>query len=316
MEKCAVLIYHQQVDITIGLIPWGHSLAAQLGGTLGVLVTDESEAEKLKKVGSDIVYTLIGGPWKLFPEEISEIVVKVVERTNPQVILCAATKAGNEIAARVAETLLAGCISECQHVEIGPQNKLLAKRSLYAGVAIGLFEAQTNPCVCTLSLGSLNKENNTSDNSACQLLPLDIPFERVPKEIADVKNIEKTIDLTKAKRIVSMGRGVAKQIDISMVEDLAQILNAEVGCSRPIAEELKWLPDERKVGITGVTVKPELYMALGISGQVQHFVGMKDSKIIVAINNNKSAPIFKFADYGIVGDIYKVIPELIKAVNS
>ena len=125
-----------------------------------------------------------------------------------------------------------------------------------------------------------------------------------------------SVHLRLAMRFVWFGRCLAKKEDIGEVETLAKGLGAEIGCSRPIAEELKWLPQEHQVGITGAIVKPDLYIALGISGAIQHFAGMKDAKVIVAVNSNKNAPIFQFADYGIVGDIYEVVPALEQAIGG
>jgi electron transfer flavoprotein alpha subunit len=320
MGKCAVLIYHQQEEKTRGLIPWGRALADKLGGTLGILVAASNIAREkvnVQQLGGDTVYYVDGLTSRPFPEIISQIIAKAAEKYDPKVILCAATKLGNEVAARAAEKLNAGCITECRYVDIDSENKLLAKRTLYGGAAIGTFAVQTRTSICTISLNVLTIENGAGKAGKydSRLIGLEISLDQIPKEIVEVKPIKKTIDLSKTKRIVAMGRGIAKKQDISLVENLAKALDAEIGCSRPIAEELKWLPDERKVGITGITVKPDIYIALGISGQVQHMVGMKESKVIVAINSNKSAPIFQVADYSIVGDLYKVIPELIRKLE-
>ncbi len=134
-------------------------------------------------------------------------------------------------------------------------------------------------------------------------------IERQPKQGSSV-------DLNKAKRVVGIGRGIAKQDDIAMAEELCQVLEAELGCSRPIAEGEKWMEHERYIGISGVMPKPELYLALGISGQIQHMVGANGSQTIMAVNKDKNAPIFQYSDYGIVGDIYKVVPAVIAALKG
>ncbi|MCU7718176.1 FAD-binding protein, partial [Escherichia coli] len=124
-----------------------------------------------------------------------------------------------------------------------------------------------------------------------------------------------SVDLSKAKRVVGVGRGLAAQDDLKMVHELAAVLNAEVGCSRPIAEGENWMERERYIGVSGVLLKSDLYLTLGISGQIQHMVGGNGAKVIVAINKDKNAPIFNYADYGLVGDIYKVVPALISQLN-
>jgi electron transfer flavoprotein alpha subunit len=119
-----------------------------------------------------------------------------------------------------------------------------------------------------------------------------------------------SVDLADAKTIVCVGRGIEKPEDIALAKELADALGGEIGCSRPIAEELNWLPEERYLGISGKKVKPNLYVGVGVSGQIQHVTGIRDSKIILAINRDENAPIFEAADFGIVGDLYQVVPML------
>ena len=123
-----------------------------------------------------------------------------------------------------------------------------------------------------------------------------------------------TVNLATAKKVVGVGRGFAAEADLQLARDLATKLGAEIACSRPIAEGVAWLPVERYLGVSGATIKPELYVAIGISGQVQHMVGVNRAKTIIAINKDKNAPIFNHADYGVVGDLYTVLPALIAAV--
>jgi electron transfer flavoprotein alpha subunit len=124
------------------------------------------------------------------------------------------------------------------------------------------------------------------------------------------------VRLEEADIIVSVGRGFKKKEDIQMAFELAKVLGGQVGCSRPIAADLKWLPEEHWVGLSGKKVKPKLYLAVGISGQPQHIAGILDSRIIAAINNDPSAPIFQNADYGVVEDLYKIVPILINKISK
>jgi electron transfer flavoprotein alpha subunit len=135
--------------------------------------------------------------------------------------------------------------------------------------------------------------------------------------ISDVCPIESEgADISAAQRLVTVGRGFREKSDLALAEDLAKALGAEIACTRGVAEDYHWLPIERYIGISGRKVKPELYLGAGVSGQVQHVVGMRDSKVIAAVNNDEKAPIFEAADYGIVGDIYEVLPLLTAALKN
>jgi len=126
----------------------------------------------------------------------------------------------------------------------------------------------------------------------------------------------KGVKLADAPIIVSFGRGVRKKEDMAMLEQFAQMVGGVIGCSRPIAEDLRWLPEEQYVGLSGQKVSPKLYFAFGISGQIQHLTGIRNSRIIVAVNNDPKAPIFEFSDYGVVADLYQIIPALNDAVKQ
>ncbi len=125
-----------------------------------------------------------------------------------------------------------------------------------------------------------------------------------------------TVSLEEAQTLVCIGRGLNKKEDMALVETLARALKAEIGCTRALSHDWQWLSEEREVGLSGKKCKPRLCISLGISGQIQHTVGIRDSKIIVAINKDKGAPIFEITDYGIVGDLYQVVPQLIEKIKS
>jgi electron transfer flavoprotein alpha subunit len=133
--------------------------------------------------------------------------------------------------------------------------------------------------------------------------------ERKPRSV-------ESVNLTVAKRVISVGRGLEKQEDLGLIQNLANALEAEVGCSRPIAEGNNWLARERYIGVSGVMLSPDIFMTVGVSGQVQHMVGATSSKTIFAINKDKNAPVFKHADYGIVGDLYDVVPQIIEKLQA
>jgi electron transfer flavoprotein alpha subunit len=218
-----------------------------------------------------------------------------------------------EIAASLSVKIEAGCLTMCSDISMS-ENVLMVKREVFGGLAHLNLSLKKKPFVVTLSSSVLS--GNEVEDSTLQFEHIDVEPLSSGIKVLSTTEIQKTVDLTSARKIVSVGRGIGKQEDIEIAEKLARKLDAELGCSRPLSEDYKWLPVERQVGLTGETVKPDLYIAIGISGQVQHIVGMRDSKIVVAINNNKSAPIFEFCDYGIVGDLFEFVPVLSQIISE
>src|SRR5208337_3024588 len=191
--------------------------------------------------------------------------------------------------------------------------KLLSTRLLYAGLAL-CDEELTLPAVVTIPPRTFLPPNAAAKAGAIETVKVEADG-RVA--ISDVTTHAGTgVDIAGVTKLVSVGRGFHKQEDLKLAQDLAAALKAELACSRPVAEDEHWLPIDHYVGISGHTVKPELYLAVGISGQVQHVVGARESRVIVAVNSDEHAPIFEAADYGIVGDLYDVLPLLTAAVKK
>jgi electron transfer flavoprotein alpha subunit len=217
-----------------------------------------------------------------------------------------------EIAAGLSVILQTGCLTMCADIAV-VDGSLKVKREVFGGLAHLNLSVKKMPYVVTLSSAALDSENQ---DLPFQGERFDVSAENSQLKVLSTKEIKKTVDLSSAKKIVSVGRGIGKQENIEIIEKLAESMGAELGCSRPLSEDYKWLPLERQVGLTGETVKPELYFATGISGQVQHLVGMRDSRVVVAINNNKSAPIFQYCDYGIIGDLFEIVPIISQMISE
>ena len=192
---------------------------------------------------------------------------------------------------------------------------LFAEHRMYGGLAFGKEKIKTTQAIITLATGVLEPvEANASHTCPVVSAPYIAPHHEIMCQERRAKSVS-SVDLSKAKRVVGVGRGLVAQNDLEMVHQLASVLGAEVGCSRPIAEGENWMERERYIGVSGVLLKSDLYLTLGISGQIQHMVGGNGAKVIVAINKDKKAPIFNYADYGLVGDIYKVVPALIEHLS-
>ncbi|MDE1852923.1 MAG: electron transfer flavoprotein subunit alpha/FixB family protein [Thaumarchaeota archaeon] len=169
------------------------------------------------------------------------------------------------------------------------------------------------PAVATVKVGSYPRSETAS--GAVQEKDVGVVGDAV-RLVSREKKAAGAVDLKSAKVIVSAGRGVKKKEDLAMLEDLAAKMHGALGCSRPLSADLGWLPEEHHIGLTGVNVKPDLYLAIGISGQLQHVAGMKDSKVVASINTDKDAPMFQASDYGIVGDLYQVVPAIKKVLAA
>lgn len=218
------------------------------------------------------------------------------------------------LAARLSVQLNAALVNDATAVDI-VDGHICAEHRMYGGLAFAQEKINSSLAIITLAPGV--QEPCTSDTSH-QCPTETVPYVAPRHEILCRERRAKaasSVDLSKAKRVVGVGRGLAAQDDLKMVHELAAVLNAEVGCSRPIAEGENWMERERYIGVSGVLLKSDLYLTLGISGQIQHMVGGNGAKVIVAINKDKNAPIFNYADYGLVGDIYKVVPALISQLS-
>jgi len=303
-----VWAFSESPEVANEMAAAAEALSKAAGGSYAVVGLDGS-APRL--AGS--AKLVLKGPGSLLesPEQAAEALSLAAKEANPDVILVGSTRNGKEIAGRVAVKLGRSCASDLFGLTISG-GSLKGKRNAFAGKVVGDVSAPF-PCVATVKVG------------VYQALPPSAAPETQKDAgalLSKVRLVERrekprgTVDLKGAKLIVAAGRGVKKKEDLVLVSDLAAELGGAVGCSRPLSSDMGWLPEEHHIGLTGVTVHPDLYLAVGISGQLQHVAGIKDSKIIAAINNDKSAPIFEASDYGVVGDLYAVLPAMMKEVRG
>lgn len=217
----------------------------------------------------------------------------------------------------VRSRLLAGQVAA--HLGVGPVNvagvvstsPLVVIRLAYGGLAVATDEITAPVAVLVVEPGALAPSDVAGDGAVEQV-------DATPSAgLALVEMRPKggeQVDLTAAKRVVGVGRGFAAEADLDLARAVATRLGAELACSRPISEGVGWMPAERYLGVSGATIKPDVYLAIGVSGQVQHLVGVNHSKVIIAVNKDKNAPIFQHADFGVVGDLYQVLPALVDAL--
>ncbi len=240
-------------------------------------------------------------------------VAQAIEKEKPAAVLFAASSMGRDLAPRVAARLGLGLASDCTALSVA-NGALVAARPVYAGKAMQQVRFPRTPAMMTLRPKVFAPVSGAGKAGAVQPLEVSAGAPRAKlRELAAEKG--GTVDLTEAEIIVSGGRGVKGPEHFKLIEELAEALGATVGASRAVVDA-GWRPHSEQVGQTGKTVSPKLYVAVGISGAIQHLAGMSSSRCIVAINKDPEAPIFKVADYGVVGDLFEVVPALTEAVRK
>jgi electron transfer flavoprotein alpha subunit len=266
--------------------------------------------------GADKVITAGGSLANFKVEEAADILEAVVKEEQPDMVLIASTKDGKELAPRLAAKLDAGCISDAGKIYYDGDS-VLAERGVYSGNAIAVEQFGTFPGIITVP-GKAYDPLPADPGRSGEVLAKDMELKDYGSAILDVQKMKSEgTNVEEAEIIVSCGRGFKGSDDLKLISELAEVIKGNtLGCSRPIAADLKWLSEDHWIGLSGHKVKPKLYIACGISGQIQHVAGMRDSGVIVAINKDPDAPIFNSADYGIVGDLYQVIPKLIDAIKQ
>ena len=307
-NMAGIFVFSEDSALAKQLLTPALDLKQSLSQPVTAVTTTEADAKELAALGADKVVVLQStSGW---PEGLSEAIYGLVSAAGAGIFLVGGTLRGKHVAAYVAAKLNAGMSTDARSLKI-EGGKLVSTRLLYAGLA--LCDEELNlPAVVTIPPRTFLPPNAAAKAGVIETVKAEADG-RVA--ISDVSTHAGTgVDIATVTKLIAVGRGFGKQEDLKLAQDLAAALHAEVACSRPVAEDEHWLPIERYVGISGHTVKPALYLAVGISGQVQHMVGARESKIIAAINNDEHAPIFKAADYGIVGDLYEVLPLLTVAI--
>ncbi|MBW7983653.1 FAD-binding protein [Enterobacillus tribolii] len=285
--------------------------ARELGEKVQVFVTQEQK-ETVLALGADAIYTLSGGSG-LTEDYADTLAHCIAQGGGHSLVLLPATRRGKAMAARLGARLNAGV---CNDVSVlrADQSGALATHMVYGGLALGEERLVSPVAIVTLGSGTFAPAAPVGggEEISPEFIAPRNPITCLERRAKQGSNV----DLGKAKRVVSVGRGIGNQENIALAGQLSAAIGAELGCSRPVAENEKWMERERYVGISGIMIKPELYLALGISGQIQHMVGANGAQIIAAVNRDKNAPIFQHADYGIVGDLFKIVPVLVRELNK
>ena len=275
----------------------------------------KDRADELGKYGADKVILVDNPSLSLFnPDYYRQIALEAIRQVGPSIVLAAATSTGKDLAPRLAIHLGTAVASECTQLEL-ENGKLVATRPAYAGKVLFKVRVNSSPSIATLRPNVFTaKEAVPRKKPTVERIEFSRPDSRmVVKEF--VTQGAKRLDLTEASVIVSGGRGMGGPQNYKILEELAEVMGGVVGASRA-SVDAGWRPHSDQVGQTGRTVSPTLYIAAGISGAIQHRVGMINSEVIVAINKDPEAPIFGFADYGIVGDVFQVVPALTREMKA
>jgi electron transfer flavoprotein alpha subunit len=242
----------------------------------------------------------------------TEVIVNFAKEINAEYIIFSDTSLGKDLAPRVAVKLNAGCLIDCVNLRASDGN-VIATRPIYAGKA--LMDVKVTSPVKVITIRPNVFKALPVDGGNLNQTTKEVASPDLSTRVVEFKKSEGKMDVAEADIIVSGGRGLKAPENFKLVEELADVLGAAVGASRA-AVDAGWRPHREQVGQTGKTVSPSLYVACGISGAIQHLAGMSSSKYIVAINKDKEAPIFSVADYGIAGDVFEILPELIKEIKK
>ncbi len=320
--KGAVTIYAETRGgdihpITFELLGKARELANRLNTKLAAVLIGHNvrrHSQELIWRGADKVYVYDHPHLEAFdPIRYKHVLVKLVEETRPEILLIGATPLGRSLAPRVAAALNTGLTADCIDLQVDDKGQLVQIRPAFTGNILAHIVTRTRPVMATVRYRVFKPaERDTGRRGVVEEKNIDLPVDTGLKIVE--KGRPRGVSLPDADVIVAGGRGLKRPEDLQMLEELASLLNGVVGVSRPLVDE-GWASKDRQVGFSGNTVRPKLYIACGISGSPQHLAGMRGSEIIVAINIDPSAPIFRHADYGVVGDLYEVIPKIIEELR-
>lgn len=327
MSKNVYVVAEQRdgkvMKVSYELIGKARDLADALGQDVVAVLMGSNIADAandLAKAGADkVIYVDDAMLAEYVTEPYAKALTAVIKANDPEIVIFGASSIGRDLAPRVSARIHTGLTADCTKLEINEETKLLEMtRPAFGGnIMATLMCPRTKPQMATVRPGVM-KRIDKDETRKGELIKFDVDFTEADMnvEILEVvKSDKKSVDLTEAKLIVSGGRGIGSPQGFDMIRDVADALGAEVGSSRACVDA-GWIEKDRQVGQTGKTVRPDLYMACGISGAIQHVAGMEGSELVISINKNDTAPIFEVSDLGIVGDVKQILPKLADAIRK
>ena len=297
-------------------------IAAVTGGQIAAVVLGNT----IVAVASEVAGKKLAAVYAVEDEKLSEYTPdgyvaalrQVVERVNPKFVIFSHTYRVRDFAPRLAAALSKPFVTDCVSLRDDGGDIIFTRQVFQGKINTDIRVSATPPIFASFQVGAYRAELAEAADSPATVehLPVDLSaLEIRTRSEEKFQEAKQAVDLTQAPLIVSVGRGIKSQENLPLVQELADALGAEIAASRPICDN-EWLPMDRQIGSSGQTVAPKLYLAVGISGAIQHVVGMKNSQTIVAINKDPEAPIFDIADYGIVGDLFEIVPALTAEIKK
>ena len=338
-EYKGVFVFAQQVDnklngIALELVGKGKDLAKDLGTEVtAVLIGSDvmGLTKELAEYGADRIIVVDDPELKEYrTEPYAHALAEVIKKYKPEIMLVGATAIGRDLGPRVSARIHTGLTADCTQLEIGDfpinpipgreqlHNQLLMTRPAFGGNTIATIACPNfRPQMATVRPGVMQKAERVEGAQAVieEFNPGFVPNNKYVEILDIVKAVSDVEDIMDAKILVSGGRGVGSAENFKLLDDLAEALGGTVSCSRAVVDA-GWKSKDLQVGQTGKSVRPHVYFAIGISGAIQHLAGMEESDIIIAINKDETAPIFDVADYGIVGDLNKILPALTEKIKE
>ncbi len=340
-EYKGVYIYAQQVDnelssISLELLGKANELAKDLNTDVTAVLIGSGVSglvDTLAKYGANKVIVVDDPELKEYrTEPYTHALASVINEYKPEILLVGATAIGRDLGPRVSARVATGLTADCTSLDIGDfplsvpkgkedtqkHNQLLMTRPAFGGNTIATIACPDNrPQMATVRPGVMQKlePNDSAKAEVIEFNPGFTPNDKYVEILNVVKEVSDVVNIMDAKILVSGGRGVGSAENFKILQDLADAVGGVVSCSRAVVDN-GWLPKDLQVGQTGKTVRPNVYFAIGISGAIQHAAGMEDSDLIIAINKDEDAPIFDIADYGIVGDLNKIVPQLTEMIKA
>ena len=311
-----LLVYSEKIDTARELVAGGKEVAAALGLGLAAAALGPgagAAASELAAAGADKVYVSEDAALEGWPADaVAAALAQIAGQGGATVVLVGSTRRGKETAPRLAQKLGAGCVSDVNSCAL-EGGEVVAGRYAFGGATVAREKVTTPVKVFAVMPKTFSAEGATAGAGTVENVSLTLE--------SKVKVVEKRpkegdhVNLDAAPLIVGVGRGFDKREDLAIGDELAAALGAVVGCTKSLAD-FEWLGEDRIIGLSGAKTSPDLYLGVGVSGQIQHTVGVAGAKLIAAVNKDKEAPLFAMADYGIVGDLYEVVPALIERLKS